>query len=116
MTVMTRSSARERLADAAFDLFGECGYDQTTVDDITERAGLSRTTFFRHCRSKEDVIFPDHDLLLQQVGERLRTSSQATALAAVSDAVRLSCCLHRRGRLGPLALRADQRRPGASGP
>lgn len=86
---MTKASARERLADAAFDLFDERGYEQTTVDDITERAGLGRTTFFRHYRSKEDVIFPDHDRLLEQVAERLRTSSHGTALAAVSDAVRL---------------------------
>jgi AcrR family transcriptional regulator len=86
---MSKPSARERLADAAFALFDERGYEQATVDDITERAGLGRTTFFRHYRSKEDVIFPDHDLLLQQVGERLRTSSQGTPLAAVCDAVRL---------------------------
>jgi AcrR family transcriptional regulator len=86
---MSKPSARERLADAAFALFDECGYEQTTVDDITERAGLGRTTFFRHYRSKDDVIFPDHDRLLEQIGERLRTSSHRTALAAVSDAVRL---------------------------
>jgi AcrR family transcriptional regulator len=86
---MSTPSARERLAEAAFALFDERGYEQTTVDDITERAGLGRTTFFRHYRSKEDVIFPDHDRLLEQVAERLHTSSHATALAAVSDAVRL---------------------------
>ena len=89
MTVMSKPTARERLAGAAFALFDERGYEQTAVDDITERAGLGRTTFFRHYRSKEDVIFPDHDRLLQQIDERLRTSSHATALAAVSDAVRL---------------------------
>jgi AcrR family transcriptional regulator len=86
---MSKESARERLAQAAFDLFDECGYEQTTVDDITERAGLGRTTFFRHYRSKEDVIFPDHDQMLQQVRDRLAASSQRTALAAVSDAVSL---------------------------
>jgi AcrR family transcriptional regulator len=86
---MSKPSARERLAEAAFALFDERGYEQTTVDDITERAGLGRTTFFRHYRSKEDVIFPDHDRLLEQVAERLHTSSHGTALAAVSDAVRL---------------------------
>ena len=86
---MTKPSARERLAAAAFALFDERGYEQTTVDDITERAGLGRATFFRHYRSKEDVIFPDHDLLLEQVAGRLRTSSHGTALAAVSNAVRL---------------------------
>ena len=64
---MTKPTARERLAEAAFALFDERGYEQTTIDDITERAGLGRTTFFRHYRSKEDVIFPDHDLLLEQV-------------------------------------------------
>jgi len=85
----SKPRARERLAEAAFALFDERGYEQTTVDDITERAGLGRTTFFRHYRSKEDVIFPDHDRLLEQIAERLRTSSHATALAAVSDAVRL---------------------------
>jgi AcrR family transcriptional regulator len=86
---LSRPSARDRLAEAAFDLFGERGYEQTSIDDITERAGLGRTTFFRHYRSKEDVIFPDHDRLLEQIGERLRTSSVGTALVAVSDAVRL---------------------------
>jgi AcrR family transcriptional regulator len=86
---LSSASARDRLAEAAFDLFGERGYEQTSIDDITERAGLGRTTFFRHYRSKEDVIFPDHDRLLQQIGERLRSSSDSTALVAVSDAVRL---------------------------
>ena len=86
---MTRPPAGERLAQAAFALFDERGYEQTTIDDIAERAGLGRTTFFRHYRSKEDVIFPDHDRCCDQVRDRLRSSSHGTALAAVSDAVRL---------------------------
>src|SRR6266571_543656 len=86
---MSRESARDRLAQAAFALFDERGYEQATIDDITERAGLGRTTFFRYYRSKEDVIFPDHDRLLEQIRERLRTSSHGTVLAAVCDAVRL---------------------------
>lgn len=86
---MTKPTARERLAEAAFALFDERGYEQTTVDDITERAGLGRTTFFRHYRTKEDVIFPDHDRLLGQVAERLRTSGPGHPLGAVADAVRL---------------------------
>jgi AcrR family transcriptional regulator len=87
---MTRKpSVRERLAQAAFDLFDERGYEQATIEDIAEGAGLSRATFFRHYRSKEDVIFPDHDLLLRQIGDRLRSSNHDTALVAVSDAVRL---------------------------
>ena len=100
---MTKPTARERLAEAAFALFDERGYEQTTVDDITERAGLGRTTFFRHYRTKEDVIFPDHDRLLEQVAERLRTSGHGSPLGAVSDAVRL-VLLHYVGE-GDLARR-----------
>jgi AcrR family transcriptional regulator len=86
---MSKPTTRDRLAQAAFDLFNERGYEQTTVDDITERAGLGRATFFRHYRSKEDVIFPDHDQLLAQVRDRLRSAAQSSALAAACDAVRL---------------------------
>ncbi|MER6350203.1 TetR/AcrR family transcriptional regulator [Streptomyces sp. NPDC001595] len=86
---MSKSPARIRLADAAFALFDERGYEQTTIDDIAERAGVGRTTFFRHYRSKEAVIFPDHDRLLDLIRDRLATSSHSTALVAVSDAVRL---------------------------
>ncbi|MET9686602.1 TetR/AcrR family transcriptional regulator [Streptomyces coeruleorubidus] len=86
---MSKPAARARLSDAAFALFDERGYEQTTVDDIAERAGVGRTTFFRHYRSKEAVIFPDHDRLLGLIKDRLATSNHSTALAAVSDAVRL---------------------------
>jgi len=86
---MSKPSASERLARAAFDLFDERGYEQATVDDITARAGLGRATFFRHYRSKEDVIFPDHDRLIEEVAERLRSSSHRTVLAALSEAVHL---------------------------
>jgi AcrR family transcriptional regulator len=86
---MSKSAARDRLADAAFTLFDERGYEQTTVDDIAEQAGVGRTTFFRHYRSKEEVIFPDHDRLLEQIRDRLASSTYSTALVAVSDAVRL---------------------------
>src|ERR1700678_4045441 len=86
---MSKPSARERLAEAAFALFGERGYEQTSIDDITERAGLGRTTFFRHYRSKEDVIFPDHDRILEHVESRLRGPGHDTAAAAVADAVRM---------------------------
>ncbi|MGI5229401.1 TetR/AcrR family transcriptional regulator [Actinoallomurus sp. CA-142502] len=86
---MSKPTARARLAQAAFVLFDERGYEQTTVDDIAERAGVGRTTFFRHYRSKEDVIFPDHDRLLRLIRDRLSATSNSTALVAVSDAVRL---------------------------
>ena len=86
---VTKRPINERLVDAAFDLFAERGYEHTTVDDIAERAGVGRTTFFRYYRSKEDVIFPEHDRLIAAVQQRLDTSSESTAIVAVTDAVRL---------------------------
>ncbi|GAB1818676.1 TetR family transcriptional regulator [Herbidospora sp. RD11066] len=86
---MATPSISHRLAEAAVSLFDENGYDETTVDDIAARAGVSRSTFFRYYRSKEDAIFPDHDSLLAAVDARLRASAADTAIAAVTDAVRI---------------------------
>ena len=86
---MTKKPVNERLVDAAFELFAERGYEHTTVDDIAERADVGRTTFFRYYRSKDDVIFPGHDKLIAAVQQRLATSSDSTAIVAVTEAVRL---------------------------
>lgn len=55
---------REALVAAAFQLFLERGYEQTTVDDIVALAGVGRRSFFRYFPSKEDVVFPDHERCL----------------------------------------------------
>ncbi|MGH3505370.1 MAG: TetR/AcrR family transcriptional regulator [Nocardioidaceae bacterium] len=47
----------ERLALAALDLFEERGYEDTTVIEIAERAGLTKSTFFRHFPDKREVLF-----------------------------------------------------------
>lgn len=49
--------ARGRLAQAALDLYGERGFDQTTVAEIANRAGLTERTFFRHFADKREVLF-----------------------------------------------------------
>lgn len=50
-------NAKERLVQAALDLFAERGYDNTTVVDIARRAGLTKSTFFRHFADKREVLF-----------------------------------------------------------
>jgi predicted DNA-binding transcriptional regulator YafY len=48
--------ARERLVAAAVDLFSEQGYDATTVAQIAERAGVTKSTFFRHFPDKRELL------------------------------------------------------------
>src|SRR6202023_1717179 len=50
-------NASERLALAALELFEERGYENTTVIEIAERAGLTKSTFFRHFPDKREVLF-----------------------------------------------------------
>lgn len=49
--------AKERLLEAALVLYAEQGYDQTTIEAIAERAGLTKRTFFRHFTDKREVLF-----------------------------------------------------------
>ncbi|WP_214104857.1 TetR family transcriptional regulator [Acrocarpospora catenulata] len=86
---MATMSISHRLAEAAVALFDENGYDETTVDDIAARAGVSRSTFFRYYRSKDDAVFPDHDMLIGKVDARLRASTVDPAIVAVADALRI---------------------------
>jgi AcrR family transcriptional regulator len=52
-----KPDARGRLEQAAYELFLDRGYDQTTVADIAARAGLTERTFFRHYADKREVLF-----------------------------------------------------------
>lgn len=83
------SSTREALRRAALDLFAEKGYDDTSVDEIAARAGVGRTTFFRLFGSKEHVVFPDHEVVLARVDERLSAASRETMRVAVVEAARI---------------------------
>jgi AcrR family transcriptional regulator len=87
--VEKRVPAKDRLVAAAFELFEERGFEGTTVDDIAQRAGVGRTTFFRTYRSKEDVIFPEHDVLLSRIGERLTAAVPEARTLAVVEAARI---------------------------
>jgi AcrR family transcriptional regulator len=59
--------ARERLRAAALALYGERGYEETTVAEIAERAGLTKRTFFRYFTDKREVLFWGSELLEQQM-------------------------------------------------
>ena len=55
--------ARERLVVAAVDLFFEHGYDATTVAQIADRAGVTKSTFFRHFSDKRELLVAGQETL-----------------------------------------------------
>ena len=48
---------RARIADIAVSLFLEHGFDETTMDDVADEAGVSRRTVYRHFLSKDELVF-----------------------------------------------------------
>ncbi|WP_308206635.1 helix-turn-helix domain-containing protein [Paractinoplanes hotanensis] len=89
-------NAKSRLRQAAMDLYAERGFDQTTVAEIAERAGLTERTFFRHFTDKREVLFAGserlHELLVESVATSplLPTAPAAAEPAAISPAAAVS--------------------------
>ncbi|GLZ44905.1 TetR family transcriptional regulator [Actinomycetospora sp. NBRC 106375] len=80
--------AGPRLVRAALDLIGEQGYAATTVAQIAERAGLTRTTFFRHFADKREVLFAGQEVLGRLLADGIAGApADATPLAAVAAAL-----------------------------
>ncbi|MFJ8936643.1 TetR/AcrR family transcriptional regulator [Streptomyces sp. NPDC102365] len=90
--------ARERLVMAAVDLFIEQGYDATTVTQIAERAGVTKSTFFRHFPDKRELLVAGQEtlsgLLTEGIAEAPDTATPLEAVAA--GLVRAS------GAMGPM--------------
>jgi AcrR family transcriptional regulator len=76
--------ARERLERAALDLFTEQGFAETTVPQITERAGLTTRTFFRHFADKREVLFAGEEHLPDLVA---RVTAEAPAELGPLDVI-----------------------------
>jgi AcrR family transcriptional regulator len=68
-----RKKERTRLAirDAALELFAEHGYEATTVDEIAERAEVSKATFFRYFATKGEVIFTSDGYRLEPLADAI---------------------------------------------
>ncbi len=66
--------ARERLVVAAVDLFSEQGYDETTVAQISERAGVTRSTFFRHFSDKRELLVAGQATLSHLLAEGITSA------------------------------------------
>ena len=62
------AGARDRLVVSAVDLFTEQGYDATTVAQIAERAGVTKSTFFRHFPDKRELLVAGQETLSAAAG------------------------------------------------
>lgn len=89
--------ARERLVLAAVDLFTEQGYDDTTVAQIAERAGVTKSTFFRHFSDKRELLAAGQETLSQLLVEGITEApAGATPLEAVASGLERAS-----GAMGP---------------
>ena len=69
-----KDNSRQRLLEAAHRLFTEASYPTTTVDDIANEAGVSRTTFYRHFNSRlaiAETLFREKMVPAQAIHEQL---------------------------------------------
>src|SRR3982074_3981898 len=84
-------NARGRLEQAALELYGEHGFDQTTVAEIAARAGLTERTFFRHFTDKREVLFWGqsalHDVFVSTVANAPDSVAPIDAIGAALEAV-----------------------------
>ncbi|MFE3055825.1 TetR family transcriptional regulator [Nocardia sp. NPDC059239] len=84
-------NAPGRLGRAAMELYLERGFDQTTVADIAERAGLTERTFFRHFADKREVLFGNqqilHDIITNAIAEADDSAPPIAAMGAGLEAV-----------------------------
>src|SRR6202022_2120222 len=85
------ADARGRLAQAALALYGERGFEQTTVAEIAARAGLTERTFFRHFADKREVLFWGqsalHEMFASTVASAPDSAAPIDAVAAALEAV-----------------------------
>ncbi|MFL5911679.1 MAG: TetR family transcriptional regulator [Gaiellaceae bacterium] len=83
-------NARGRLEQAALELYAERGFEQTTVAEIANRAGLTERTFFRHFADKREVLFGGggtlRDVLVRAVADAPDSAAPIDATAAALEA------------------------------
>jgi AcrR family transcriptional regulator len=70
------------------ELYGERGFEDTTVAEIARRAGLTERTFFRHFADKREVLFSGSELLASRLADAVVSApDSASPLEAVAAAL-----------------------------
>lgn len=67
---LTRETVRAQIAETAWSVFAERGFDDVTVNQVAEATGISRASFFRYFSSKEEAVF----VALEAMGAEIATA------------------------------------------
>jgi AcrR family transcriptional regulator len=87
-------NGRGRLELAALELYTERGFEQTTVAEIANRAGLTERTFFRHFADKREVLFGGASTLQELLVNAIAGAPDAAApIDAVAAALQAAATL-----------------------
>jgi AcrR family transcriptional regulator len=73
---------RDRLGDALVELVQEKAFDAITVQDVLDRAGVARSTFYNHYRDTDDLFLSDVDEFLEKMAMRLVRGGEASERVA----------------------------------
>lgn len=98
---------RDRLGDAMIELIQEKPFDEITVQEVLDRAGVGRTTFYAHYRDKDDLFLSDVDEFLEGAAAMLTRAGDTSDRVApvheffahVAEARRLYDALVAAGRI-----------------
>lgn len=98
---------RDRLGDALVELMQEKPFDSISVQDVLDRAGVARSTFYQHYSDKEDLFLSDADEFLEYMSTALSRCADDSARVApvreffshVAEARRLYDALVESGRI-----------------
>lgn len=80
-----KQRTRAALHDAALELFAERGFEATSVEAITDRAGVSARTFFRYFAAKDEVLFVGHE---EELAHWVQTLGSGPARETLAQALR----------------------------
>src|ERR1051326_4229046 len=73
---------RDRLGDALIALMQEKPFGAITVQEVLDRAGVSRSTFYVHYRDKNDLFLSDADEFLEAIAMKLSRSKEKSERVA----------------------------------
>lgn len=89
-----KASTKEALLKAGANLFAEKGYERTTVEDISEKAVVSKFTFYKYFESKEELLHVlHHDRLSQAISSTAKMLDEGTNVAFAMETLVASIAL-----------------------